>query len=45
MSLSCTKCSKFTKINEIRIKRTIDGKANLYFGCTEFGLKKVDIIS
>ena len=45
MSLSYIKCSKFTKINEIRIKRTIDGKDNLYFGCTEFGLKKVEIIS
>ena len=40
MNLYCFKCSKFTNKNEIKIKREIDGKINLYSNCINCGFNK-----
>ena len=44
MNLFCIKGSKFTKNNNIKIKRGIDGKSNLYPHCIDCGFKKFETI-
>ena len=44
MNFYCIKCSKFTKNNNIKIKREIDGKNNYYSRCIDCGFKKFETI-
>ena len=42
MSLYCVKCLIFTKNSNIKIKRKIDGKNNLYCQCIDYGSKNLE---
>ena len=44
MNVYCIKCSMFTKYKNIKVKREIDGKINLYFHCIDCGHKKFKTI-
>ena len=44
MILYCIKCLMLTKSRNIKIKRKIDGKINLYFCCIDSGFKKFETI-
>ena len=40
MNLHCIKCLMFTKNNNIKLKREIGGKVNIYSRCIGCGFKK-----
>ena len=44
MNLYCIKCLMFTKNNNIKVKREIDGKIYLYSQCNNCGFKTFTII-
>ena len=44
MNLYCIKCLKFTNINNIKIKREINGKI-IYSYCVNYGFKKSETIN
>ena len=44
MNLYCIKCLMFTKNINMKIKRKIDGKINLYFRCIDCCFKKFETI-
>ena len=45
MNLYCLKCLMFTKNNNIKVKRDINGKFNLYSPCQDFSFKRFATIN